>query len=89
MFIISKSSVYVPHSLFFCLCEFGFCILGISWIMVSTIFFYPNALFFSLSFSQGHGPFNRTKSVLRILRVWPGRRRPWLRFLLYSDICLS
>ncbi|KAL0000358.1 hypothetical protein SO802_014139 [Lithocarpus litseifolius] len=24
-----------------------------------------------------HGPFNRTKSVLWILRVWPGRRRPW------------
>ena len=39
-------------------------------------FFYPNALFFSFSFSQGHGPFNRTKSVLRILRVWPGRRHP-------------
>ena len=67
-------------SLFLYLCEFGFCILGIRWIVVSTIFFitWPNALFFSFSFSfsQGHSPFNWTKLVLRILRVWPGRRHP-------------
>ena len=32
---------------------------------------------FFFFFSQGHSPFNRTKSMLQILRVWPGRRRRW------------
>ena len=65
-------------SLFLYLCEFGFCILGIRWIVVSTIFLSLDLMpfFFSFSFSQGHSPFNWTKLVLRILRVWPGRRHP-------------